>query len=211
MARYQSDHAGGNVALSRISRFRAERVAFAVVMAAALLSGRADHSRAATFTVSNTNDDENDGSLRKAILDGNASPGSTINLRIPTPTVTGAIVTIFVNTPLPVIVAPVTIDGTSQDGSTAGHPVVEVRGRLVLDPATDLDKPVDKGLVFQTGSDGSVVQASRSPDSLRPSSCRATAAPSTTTGSALAPTSPAGPTTPACWCQAAATSSAATR
>jgi predicted outer membrane repeat protein len=56
------------------------RVWFALV---ATLSLGAGYARAATYTVTNTNDDLNPGSLRYAIAQANASPGSNVSFKIP--------------------------------------------------------------------------------------------------------------------------------
>ena len=79
----------------------------------------------ATFVVTNTNDDANMGSLRYAITQSNATPGSnTIDFNIAT---TGAVQTINVIAALPKILVPVTIDGTSEP-LYAGKPLVDLNG-----------------------------------------------------------------------------------
>ncbi|NDJ61022.1 MAG: hypothetical protein GYB67_07845 [Chloroflexi bacterium] len=80
--------------------------------------------QAATFTVT-TLDDTGAGSLRQAIIDANATPAAdTIVFDIP-----GSLVvySIMLNSPLPEITAPVTIDGTTQPGFLTA-PVVEIDG-----------------------------------------------------------------------------------
>jgi hypothetical protein len=67
-----------------------------------------------TFTVTNTND-SGPGSLRQAILDGNANPGAdNINFKIAVP----GVQTISLLSPLPIITDPVNIDGYTQPGSS---------------------------------------------------------------------------------------------
>lgn len=86
------------------------------------------------------------GSLRQAIADANASPGlDTIVFNI-----TGSgVQTISPTTALPTITGPTIIDGTSQTGY-AGSPLIELNG-------TNAGATAD-GLVFTTGSAGSVVR-----------------------------------------------------
>ncbi|MCS6803659.1 MAG: hypothetical protein NZ823_00770, partial [Blastocatellia bacterium] len=77
----------------------------------------------ATFTVTNTAD-RGAGSLRQAIFDANASPGADLIVFNITPA--GA-KTISPTSPLPAIVEPVTIDGTTQPGFS-GSPIIELNG-----------------------------------------------------------------------------------
>jgi titin len=84
--------------------------------------------------------------LRQAILDANAAGGSnTINFDIPP----GPRTINVVNGPLPVITAPVLIDGTSQPGYS-GTPLVTVNGSDVASPGT--------GFNFVQNSSGSVIR-----------------------------------------------------
>jgi uncharacterized repeat protein (TIGR01451 family) len=77
---------------------------------------------AATYTVSTTAD-SGAGSLRQAILDANANPGSDrIEFALPGPSYT-----IQPASPLPAITEPVVIDGTTQPGYS-GTPLVEING-----------------------------------------------------------------------------------
>jgi hypothetical protein len=77
---------------------------------------------ASTFVVTNV-DDSGPGSLRQAILDANANPGSdTINFNI-----TGSSLKIQPLLGLPDITDPVVIDGSTQPGF-AGAPIVELNG-----------------------------------------------------------------------------------
>jgi hypothetical protein len=89
---------------------------------------------AMTFTVINTND-SGPGSLRQAILDANANPGSDlISFNIP-----GAGVhTISPAFSLPQITDPVSLDGTTQPGF-AGTPIVELNGANVSSFGYGLD------------------------------------------------------------------------
>ncbi len=88
-------------------------------------------SRAATFTVTTTND-SGAGSFRQAILDANAAAGmDTISFNI-SPSGTN---TISLLTALPVITNSVVIDGTTQPGYL-GSPIVELNG-LSAPAATD--------------------------------------------------------------------------
>lgn len=84
--------------------------------------------RAATYTVSNTND-SGAGSLRQAILDANASPGlDTITFAIGA---SGSQQTIQPASALPTISGPVIIDGWSQGGAGyTGPPLIELNGAL---------------------------------------------------------------------------------
>ncbi|MET0647259.1 MAG: Calx-beta domain-containing protein, partial [Pyrinomonadaceae bacterium] len=79
------------------------------------------------FAVTNTND-AGAGSLRQAILDANIVPGhDRITFNIPG----SGFRTIRLNTSLPTISDPVTIDGTTQPGF-AGSPVVELSGANIF-------------------------------------------------------------------------------
>jgi titin len=84
-----------------------------------------DRRLLSVFTVTNT-DDSGAGSLRQAILDSNANPGSnTIQFAIDS----GA-QTIAPSSALPTITQPVLIDGTTQPGF-AGTPLIEIDGTNV--------------------------------------------------------------------------------
>jgi hypothetical protein len=79
-----------------------------------------------TFTVANT-DDSGPGSLRQAILDANANPGTdTITFSIGS-----GVQTITLTNGLPTVTDPVTIDGTSQPGFS-GQPLIELNGSNVI-------------------------------------------------------------------------------
>ena len=85
------------------------------------------------FTVTNT-DDSGPGSLRQAILDANAEPGTdTIAFDIPG----GGVQTIQPASALPTITSPVVIDGTTQPGF-AGSPLIVLNGSLAGAAASGL-------------------------------------------------------------------------
>ncbi len=80
------------------------------------------HATTTTFTVTNTND-SGAGSLRQAILNSNATPGSNlIDFNVGS-----GLIQIIPSSPLPPVTNSVTIDGTSQPGY-AGTPLVELTG-----------------------------------------------------------------------------------
>ena len=98
-------------------------------MAAILAFVSVTGARAATFTVTNTND-SGAGSLRQAILDADATPGlDTIAFNIP-----GAGVhTISPATSLPEIDDPVIIDGYSQPGASPNTDPTGFNGTLLIE------------------------------------------------------------------------------
>jgi hypothetical protein len=100
-----------------------------------------------SLVVTNTAD-SGPGSLRQAILDANNTPppsALTNQIAFDIPRL-GQLV-IHPASPLPTIVVPTTIDGTTQPGY-AGKPIIELDGgRQVFD-----------GLVLGAGSDGSVIK-----------------------------------------------------
>ncbi len=100
-------------------------------LAGALLVLRSQPAKAATFTVTNTND-SGAGSLRDAITQANASPGfDLIAFNIP-----GAGPhTIMPLSSLPQITDPVDIDGESQPGY-AGLPLIEIDGSALASSGT---------------------------------------------------------------------------
>jgi Ca2+-binding RTX toxin-like protein len=78
----------------------------------------------ATFAVINTNN-SGAGSLRQSMLDANATVGlDTITFNIPG----SGVHSIGLTSPLPTIVNPLTIDGTTQPGVTNGVPLIELNG-----------------------------------------------------------------------------------
>ena len=82
-----------------------------------------------SFVVTNAND-SGVGSLRQAILSANQVGGHPITFAIPG--APGAVRTIALATPLPVIAGPTTIDGTSQGifgGQVVARPLIQVDGR----------------------------------------------------------------------------------
>jgi hypothetical protein len=95
---------------SKQSRLAALSLTVALVLA---LMPTGHTARAATYTVTNTND-SGAGSLRQAIIDANANPGTdTIDFNIPCG---GGVCTITPTSPLPTL----TDDGTTIDGYTQG-------------------------------------------------------------------------------------------
>ncbi len=100
----------------------------------------------ATFSVVNTND-SGAGSLRQAIIDSNAAPGSnTIDFDI----LPSGAHTISLASPLPSITVPVTIDGTTEPGYS-GTPLIDLDGTSAGPGAAGLD--------LEAGSDGSTIRA----------------------------------------------------
>ena len=113
------------------------------------------------FTV-NTTADSNDGSctptlcsLRDAVIAANADPGSTIDFAIPAQSV------ITLQTPLPSITEPVTIDGTTAPGTPLNSPGVtivptgNVQNTSLLDLAPGSHGSIVHGLAFGGNSIGS--------------------------------------------------------
>ena len=95
------------------SRILAVSMLVAALLAVSLLLAAKPSLASTTFVVTNTND-SGAGSLRRAILDANATTGAdTINFNIPGTNVH----TITPNTELPQITEAVTIDGYSQPGA----------------------------------------------------------------------------------------------
>jgi CSLREA domain-containing protein len=99
-------------------------IRFCLILTAALvLLIYSKPALAATYTVTTTAD-SGGGSLRAAINSVNSTPGTdTINFNIPG----GGVHTIYPQTPLPEITAPVIINGTSQPGYS-GAPLIELNG-----------------------------------------------------------------------------------
>src|SRR5262245_53559658 len=103
-----------------------------------------DRTVLATFTVANTLD-SGPGSFRQAILDANASAATPHTIRFAIPGT--APFTIAPQTPLPALVRPTAVDGTSQAGF-AGTPLIVVDG---AGAAGD-------GVAFAAGSGGSALR-----------------------------------------------------
>ena len=102
-----------------------------------------------TFVVTNTNDSGR-GSLRQAIQNANAVGGHAITFAIPG--TSGAVQTIKIASPLPVIVGPTTIDGISEavfQQSNATSPLIEIDGSA--------SSPASGGLVFGAKSSRSAL------------------------------------------------------
>ena len=102
-----------------------------------------------TFTVTSVAD-SGAGSFRQAILDSNATSGSsTIDFDIPG----GGVQSIALVSPLPNVINPVDIDATTQPGY-AGTPLVEIEGANILDNTVTPPAPIlgVNGLVLMGGS-----------------------------------------------------------
>lgn len=135
---------------------RVTRLVFAVLVALMLAGLGSLAAQAATFHVATTADNNNNasptvGSLRKAIVDANANPGTdTIDFNIP-----GAGVHTFSLTiSLPSITDPVVIDGYTQPGASAntlsnGDNAVLL---IELDGTNPFNFSVNEGLVITAGS-----------------------------------------------------------
>jgi trimeric autotransporter adhesin len=109
----------------------------------------------APLTVTNTND-AGAGSLRQAIIDANATPGTdSVVFNIGT----GGAQSITLLTPLPAITDPINLDGTTQPGAE-GKPAIELRGDKI--PAFTIANvylaDFTNGLTFRTGSNNSVTK-----------------------------------------------------
>ena len=120
--------------------------------------GQKELTPLATFTVTNTND-LGTGSLRQAILDANASPGTdTITFSIGS----GGVQTIGLVSGLPTITDPVIIDGTTQPGF-AGKPIIELNGANAGANTHGISLSAGnstiKGLVINRFRDGIRIQA----------------------------------------------------
>src|ERR1044072_1332076 len=106
-----------------------------------------------TFTVTTTNDD-GPGSLRQAITDANASPGTdTITFNIPG----SGVRTITPASSLPEIVDPVIIDGYTQPGSSPNAQIMGESSVLLIELDGTLSWPSNgdggfSGLVITGGS-----------------------------------------------------------
>ncbi len=93
-----------------------------------------------TLVVTNTNDDTNPHSLRWAILQADSGGGATIDFDIPA----SGPVTINLSSPLPALVNPAVIDGTSEPGYQ-GSPLIEIDGSALTGAGNN-------GLVLSAGS-----------------------------------------------------------
>ena len=104
-----------------------------VVLLAALVAGGTPAASAATFTVTNT-DDDGPGSLRQAVRDANAAPGTdTIAFNIP-----GAGPhTIRPASALPTVTDPVVIDGYTQPGASPNTNPLNLGSNAVLQVELD--------------------------------------------------------------------------
>lgn len=130
-------------------------VVFAASAVVYLSAGRNQtHAAAAmTFVVTNVND-SGAGSLRQAILDANANPGTdSINFNIP-----GGSLQIQPQLGLPDITDPVVIDGSTQPGF-AGTPIVELNGGKSAVRALFVNAPGStiRSLVINGFSTGAII------------------------------------------------------
>jgi len=135
---------------------RVTRLVFAVLVALMFAGLGSLAAQAATFHVTTTADNNNNasptvGSLRKAIVDANANPGTdTIDFNIP-----GAGVHTFSLTiSLPSITDPVVIDGYTQPGASANTLANGDNAVLLieLDGTNPFNFSVNDGLVITAGS-----------------------------------------------------------
>ncbi len=128
------------------------------LLASGVLLFKPHTSKAATITVTNTND-SGAGSLRQAILDANASVGVADTIAF---NIAGAGVhTIQPTSALPSITDQVTIDGTTQSGWVANTAVAPnpFNGTMVIElDGQNAGGPNVNGLTFDTGSAGSTVK-----------------------------------------------------
>ncbi|HXI53292.1 MAG TPA: Calx-beta domain-containing protein, partial [Candidatus Saccharimonadales bacterium] len=93
---------------------------------------------AATFPVTSTAD-SGAGSLRQAILSANLTPGIHV-IQFDLPSAAGR--TITLRSELPALIHPVTIDGYSQPGASAGRPAIQLNGS---------EAPAAAGLILRGG------------------------------------------------------------
>ena len=129
-----------------------------IALALVLLIFNPTKVHAATITVTNTND-SGAGSLRQAIIDANTSVGvaDTIAFNIAGP----GPHTIQPTSALPTITDQVTIDGTTQSGWVANTAVAPnpFNGTMMIEiDGQNSGGANDNGLLFDTGSDGSIVR-----------------------------------------------------
>jgi hypothetical protein len=136
-----------------------------------LLEGLENRRLMAAFSVTNVND-SGAGSLRAAILSANATPAAdTITFALST----ASSKVIQPLTELPIITAPLTVDGTSQSGYT-DRPIVEIRGSNIITPVrggltigapnttiaglaiTDFKGNFASGVQVNTGATGAIIR-----------------------------------------------------
>ncbi len=96
--------------------------------------------------------DRGEGTLRQAILNANALGGGTITFNIPG----DGPHTIFLDEALPILTAPITIQGYSQPGSVINTQAVGSNGTIAI--ALDGNGLIATGLVLGAGSEGSVIR-----------------------------------------------------
>ncbi len=125
-------------ARTRLLSVTAAALFLLLAVAALVLLAQPEQAHAATFTVTNTSD-SGAGSFRQAISDVNGAGVGPHSIVFNVPG--GGLKTITVSTPLPSLLRQVTIDGTSQPGTSGIG--IQLNGN---------------GLAFGSGSDGSVVK-----------------------------------------------------
>jgi hypothetical protein len=116
-----------------------------------------------TFLVTST-DDAGAGSLRQAILDANATPGTNeIDFAIGD----GGAQTIRPSTALPAVTNPVVLDGTTQPGF-AGAPLIELDGADVTPGASGLEVRTDGSTIKGLAITDFLINDPEEPDSVTP-------------------------------------------
>jgi hypothetical protein len=116
-----------------------------------------------TFPVTNT-DDAGAGSLRQAILDANATPGTN---EIDFAVGGGGVQTIRPSTALPAVTNPVVLDGTTQPGF-AGAPLIELDGADVTPGASGLEVRTDGSTIKGLAITDFLINDPDMPDSVTP-------------------------------------------
>ena len=111
----------------------------------------------APFSVGNTSD-SGPGSLRQAILDANADPGTTDHISFVIPG--SGVHTITLQPPLPPIASPLVIDGTTQPGYAVGAPLIELNGNGKTGLVLNGGESTIRGLVINGFSGDAIVISS---------------------------------------------------
>ncbi len=111
----------------------------------------------APFSVGNTSD-SGPGSLRQAILDANADPGTTDHISFSIPG--SGVHTITLLSPLPPIASPLVIDGTTQPGYAVGAPLIELNGNGKTGLVLNGGESTIRGLVINGFSGDAIVISS---------------------------------------------------
>ena len=111
----------------------------------------------APFSVGNTSD-SGPGSLRQAIIDANADPGTTDHISFVIPG--SGVHTITLLTALPPITSPLVIDGTTQPGYAVGAPLIELNGNGKTGLVLNGGESTIRGLVINGFSGDAIVISS---------------------------------------------------